>query len=68
MGRQNAYMQFAHWARMVERAGSFYPPDVIKAYEKGEIPVLVGDVLFPQGRPPAASARSSSSRARRKAT
>ena len=35
-GAENAYISFAHWARMVEEAGSFYPPDVIKAYEKGE--------------------------------
>jgi ABC-type branched-subunit amino acid transport system substrate-binding protein len=46
-GANNAYMQFAMWARMCEAAGSFYPPDVIKAYEKGEtIPSTVGDVDF----------------------
>ncbi len=46
-GAENAYVSFAHWARMVEDAGSFYPPDVIKAYEKGEtIPSLVGDVHY----------------------
>lgn len=46
-GAENAYVSFAHWARMVEEAGSFYPPDVIKAYEKGEtIPSLVGDVHY----------------------
>ncbi|HEY6966561.1 MAG TPA: substrate-binding protein [Burkholderiales bacterium] len=46
-GAENAYNSFAHWARMVEEAGSFYPPDVIKAYEKGEtIPSLVGDVHY----------------------
>jgi ABC-type branched-subunit amino acid transport system substrate-binding protein len=46
-GAENAYVSFAHWARMVEAAGSFYPPDVIKAYEKGEtIPSLVGDVHY----------------------
>ena len=46
-GANNAYMQFAIWARMCEEAGSFYPPDVIKAYEKGEtIPSTVGDVHF----------------------
>jgi hypothetical protein len=40
-------MQFAIWARMVEEAGTFYPPDVIKAYEKGEtFPSTVGDVHF----------------------
>jgi branched-chain amino acid transport system substrate-binding protein len=46
-GAANAYISFAHWARMVEEAGTFYPPDVIKTYEKGEtIPSLVGDVHY----------------------
>jgi branched-chain amino acid transport system substrate-binding protein len=46
-GANNAYMQFAMWARMCEEAGNFYPPDVIKAYEKGDtIPSTVGDVHF----------------------
>lgn len=46
-GAENAYLSFAHWARMVEEAGSFYPPDVIKAYEKSEtIPSLTGDVHY----------------------
>jgi ABC-type branched-subunit amino acid transport system substrate-binding protein len=46
-GAENAYTSFAHWARMVSEAGSFYPPDVIKQYEKGEtIPSLVGDVKY----------------------
>jgi ABC-type branched-subunit amino acid transport system substrate-binding protein len=46
-GAENAYMSFAIWARMVEDAGSFYPPDVIKSYEKGEkFPSMVGDVYF----------------------
>ncbi len=46
-GAENAYVSFAHWARMVEDAGSFYPPDVIKAFEKGEkIPSLLGDVHY----------------------
>ena len=46
-GANNAYMQFAIWARMVSEAGSFYPPDVIKTYEKGEtFPSTVGDVHF----------------------
>ena len=44
---ENAYVSFAHWARMVEDAGSFYPPDVIKSYEKEDvIPSLVGDVHY----------------------
>ena len=46
-GANNAYNSFATWARMVEEAGSFYPPDVIKAYEKGEtLPSTVGDVHY----------------------
>ena len=46
-GANNAYMSFAIWARMVSEADSFYPPDVIKQYEKGEtFPSTVGDVRF----------------------
>jgi branched-chain amino acid transport system substrate-binding protein len=46
-GANNAYMQFAIWARMVSEAGTFYPPAVIKQYEKGEtFPSTVGDVHF----------------------
>ncbi|HLH48868.1 MAG TPA: substrate-binding protein [Roseiarcus sp.] len=46
-GANNSYMQLAAWARMVSEAGSFYPPDVIKQYEKGEtFPSTVGDVRF----------------------
>ena len=46
-GAENAYISFVHWARMVEEAASFYPPDVIKIYEKEEmIPSLVGDVYY----------------------
>jgi ABC-type branched-subunit amino acid transport system substrate-binding protein len=46
-GANNAYMQFTIWARMVSEAGSFYPPDVIKAYEKGEqFDSTVGKVHF----------------------
>jgi ABC-type branched-subunit amino acid transport system substrate-binding protein len=46
-GAENAYMQFAIWARMVSEAGTFYPPAVIKQYEKGEtFPSMVGDVHF----------------------
>src|SRR3546814_2393837 len=32
-----AYLQTALWADACERAGSFYPPDVIKAYEAGQV-------------------------------
>jgi ABC-type branched-subunit amino acid transport system substrate-binding protein len=46
-GANNGYMQFAIWARMVSEAGTFYPPTVIKQYEKGEtFPSTVGDVHF----------------------
>jgi ABC-type branched-subunit amino acid transport system substrate-binding protein len=46
-GAENSYNSFAAWARMVTEAGSFYPPDVIKQYEKGEtFPSIVGDVHY----------------------
>src|SRR5215472_12090242 len=46
-GANNAYMSFAIWARMVSEAGSFYPPEVIKQYEKGEkFDSTVGEVYF----------------------
>jgi branched-chain amino acid transport system substrate-binding protein len=46
-GANNAYMQFAIWARMVSSAGTFYPPTVIKEYEKGEkFDSTVGEVYF----------------------
>lgn len=46
-GANNGYMSFAIWARMVSEAGSFYPPDVIKQYEKGEkFDSTVGEVYF----------------------
>jgi branched-chain amino acid transport system substrate-binding protein len=46
-GANNAYMSFAIWARMVSEAGTFYPPDVIKTYEKGEaFDSTVGEVHF----------------------
>ncbi|WP_442592584.1 substrate-binding protein [Parapusillimonas sp. JC17] len=42
-----AYLQTALWADACERAGSFYPPDVVKAYEAGEVRHgPVGDVTF----------------------
>ena len=59
-GAENAYISFVHWARMVEEAGSFYPPDVIKVYEKEETDSVFGRrCLLPQGRP---SVRSPSDR------
>ncbi len=46
-GANNAYMQFAMWADACEHAGTFYPPDVIKAYEAGRhIDSTVGDVYW----------------------
>ncbi len=46
-GAGNGYASFAHWAHMVEEAGTFYPPSVIKTYEKGEtIESLVGPVHY----------------------
>ncbi len=52
-GAENAYISFAHWARMVEEAGTFYPPDVIKAVREGrEHPLAGRRRALPQGRPP----------------
>ena len=46
-GAENSYISFAHWAHMVEEAGTFYPPEVIKTYEKEErIPSFVGEVYY----------------------
>ena len=46
-GANNSYMSFAIWARMVSEAGTFYPPTVIKQYEKGEkFDSTVGEVHF----------------------
>ncbi len=46
-GANNGYMEFALWADAVERAGTFYPPDVIKVYEDGhKIQSTVGEVYF----------------------
>ncbi len=46
-GANSAYMQVAMWADAVERAKTFYPPDVIKAYEAGQtIQSTVGEVHF----------------------
>jgi ABC-type branched-subunit amino acid transport system substrate-binding protein len=43
----NGYMQGAIWARMVSEAGTFYPPAVIKTYEKGAtFDSTVGEVHF----------------------
>jgi branched-chain amino acid transport system substrate-binding protein len=43
----SAYMQFAMWADAVSRAGTFYPPAVIKSYESGrKIDSTVGQVWF----------------------
>jgi branched-chain amino acid transport system substrate-binding protein len=46
-GANCAYMQIAMWADAIERAKSFYPPDVIKAYEAGaKVQSTVGEVYF----------------------
>ncbi len=46
-GANACYMQFAIWANMVETAGTFYPPAVIKAYESNQkIQSTVGEVWF----------------------
>lgn len=46
-GANCGYMQLAMWADAVQRANSFYPPDIIKAYEAGNvIQSTVGPVHF----------------------
>ena len=46
-GAENAYMEFALWAEAVEHAGTFYPPDVIKAYETPrKLNSVVGEVQW----------------------
>lgn len=46
-GAENAYMEFALWAEAVEHAGTFYPPDVIKAYESPrKLNSFVGEVQW----------------------
>ena len=46
-GAEAGYQQVAFWANMVETAGTFYPPEVIKAYESGAtLPSMLGDVHF----------------------
>ena len=46
-GANAAYLQVAMWADAVERATTFYPPEVIKAYEAGaKLQSTVGEVYF----------------------
>jgi branched-chain amino acid transport system substrate-binding protein len=46
-GANVGYMQLAMWADALQRAKSFYPPDVIKAYEAGYVvQSTVGPVHF----------------------
>ncbi len=46
-GANNSYMEFALWAEAVERAGTFYPPEVIKSYEAApKLQSTVGEVYF----------------------
>ncbi|MGE0420880.1 MAG: substrate-binding protein [Reyranellaceae bacterium] len=46
-GANACYLQFAFWAAMVEKAGTFHPPAVIKAYESGDkLQSTVGEVHF----------------------
>ncbi len=46
-GADTGYMQLAMWADAVQRANSFYPPDIIKAYEAGYVvQSTVGPVHF----------------------
>jgi len=47
MTANEAYLDIALWARAVSEAGTFYPPAVIKSFEKGEhADSTVGEVWF----------------------
>ncbi|MGH7154344.1 MAG: ABC transporter substrate-binding protein, partial [Acetobacteraceae bacterium] len=47
MTANEAYLDIALWARNVSEAGTFYPPAVIKSFEKGEhADSTVGEVWF----------------------
>lgn len=46
-GANAGYLQLAMWADAVERAKTFYPPEIIKAYEAGvTLNSTVGEVKF----------------------
>jgi branched-chain amino acid transport system substrate-binding protein len=46
-GAEAGYLQIALWADAIERAKTFYPPEVIKAYESGnKNDSMVGEVSF----------------------
>jgi ABC-type branched-subunit amino acid transport system substrate-binding protein len=46
-GANAGYLQLAMWADAVERAKTFYPPEIIKAYEAGvSLNTTVGEVKF----------------------
>ena len=63
-----AYMQIAMWADALERAKSFYPPDVIKAYEAGAKSSRPSARSISAARITSSCARSSSSAARSRRT
>ncbi len=49
-GASEIYIQMLVWADAVERAGSFYPIDVIKALESGhKVPSIYGEVYYRAG-------------------
>ena len=57
-GAEAGYQQVAFWADMVETAGTFYPPEVIKAYESGAtLQSMLGEVHFRPGGPSAGAPR-----------
>ena len=63
-GANNAYMQFAFWANAVEKAGTFYPPDVIKSTRAARSSSRRSARSTSARKTISSSARSSSSTAR----
>ena len=67
-GASEVYVQMLVWADAVERAGSFYPVDVIKALESGhKVELDLRRGLLPRRRPPDGPARFRSWSARSRA-
>ena len=65
---ETAYMQIAHWARMVSEAGTFYPPAVIRQVREGRTLQLTGgrSVVRPGGPPACAPGVTSCAAKRRR--
>ena len=48
-GASEVYVQMLVWADAVERAGSFYPIDVIKSLKRQKVNSIYGEVYYRAG-------------------